>query len=234
MPDFAQRRTTMVDTQVRTNDVTRYPVIAAMLHVPRECFVPEARREVAYKGENLDLAPGRVLLEPRTFAKMIDALGLRTTDLVLDLGCGLGYSAAVLARMAQAVVAVEPDPTMAAEAERRLAAQGVDNAAVVHADLTVGAPAQGPYDAIVINGAIGVLPDAIADQLAEGGRIAALWRDDPHALGLGASGLGCPNGSGMGVARLGYKIDGRINWRYAFNAHAPVLPGLAKTEGFVL
>ena len=135
MPDFAQRRTTMVDTQVRTNDVTRYPVIAAMLHVPRECFVPEARREVAYKGENLDLAPGRVLLEPRTFAKMIDALDLRTTDLVLDLGCGLGYSAAVLARMAQAVVAVEPDPAMAAEAERRLAAQGVDNAAVVHADL---------------------------------------------------------------------------------------------------
>ena len=74
MPDFAQRRTTMVDTQVRTNDVTRYPVIAAMLQVPRENFVPDARREVAYSGENVEIAPGRVLLEPRTFAKLIDAL----------------------------------------------------------------------------------------------------------------------------------------------------------------
>lgn len=226
MPDFAQRRTTMVDTQVRTNDVTRYPVIAAMLHVPRENFVPDARREVAYSGENVEIAPGRVLLEPRTFAKLIDVLELASDDLVLDLGCGLGYSAAVLSRIVQAVVAIEPDPELAAQAERRLAAVGADNVAVVNAAFSEGAPAQGPYDAIVVNGAIGVLPDAIAEQLAEGGRIAALWRDDTHAAGHGRS--------GMGVARLGYKIDGRINWRYAFNAHAPVLPGLARIEGFVL
>lgn len=226
MPDFAQRRTTMVDTQVRTNDVTRYPVIAAMLQVPRENFVPDARREVAYSGENVEIAPGRVLLEPRTFAKLIDALDLKAGDLAMDLGCGLGYSAAVLARMVQAVVAIEPDPDMAAQAERRLAAQGADNVAVVNAGLAEGAPAHGPYDAILVNGAIGVLPDAIADQLAEGGRIAALWRDDTDPAGRGRSGLG--------VARLGYKIDGLINWRYAFNAHAPVLPGLAKIEGFVL
>ena len=71
------------------------------------------------------------------------------------------------------------------------------------------------------SGAVGGAPQAPPDDTGE-------------AMGLGASGLGSPNGSGMGVARLGYKIDGRINWRYAFNAHAPVLPGLAKTEGFVL
>ncbi|MBV0892798.1 protein-L-isoaspartate O-methyltransferase [Paracoccus sp. Z118] len=221
MPDFAQRRTTMVDTQVRPNEVNGYPVIAAMLHVPREAFVPDARREVAYSGENLDVGHGRVMLDPRTFAKLIDVMQLENGDLVLDLGCGYGYSSAVMARIAQAVVAVEEHPALVAEAERRLAEQGVDNVAVVRAALTEGAPDQGPYDAILINGAIEVLPDAIAGQLAEGGRIAALWHEDGP-------------GTGLGVARLGYKLDGRINWRYAFNAHAPVLPGLTINEGFIL
>ncbi|WP_299363056.1 protein-L-isoaspartate O-methyltransferase [uncultured Paracoccus sp.] len=221
MPDYAQRRNTMVDTQVRPNDVTRYPVIAAMLQVPRECFVPESRREIAYAGENIDLGHGRVLLEPRSLAKLIDALALENDDLVMDLGCCYGYSAVVLAQMAQAVVAVEQDATMAEKAERLLTEQGVDNVVVVRAPLAEGAPAQGPYDAILVNGAIEQLPDAIADQLREGGRIAALWHDDRR-------------GAGLGVARLGHKIDGRINWRYAFNAFAPILPGMERIREFTL
>ncbi len=115
MTDFAQRRTMMVDTQVRPNEVTSYPVIEAMLNVPREQFVPESRRDVAYVGNNIDLAPGRVLLEPRTLGKMMDILNLQNGDLVLDVGCGYGYSAAVMARIAEAVVAVEEDAAMAAE-----------------------------------------------------------------------------------------------------------------------
>mgnify|MGYP002717977053 CR=1 FL=1 len=103
MSDFAQRRTMMVDTQVRPNDVTSYPVIDAMLHVPREQFVPDARRDVAYAGENLDLGPGRVLLEPRTLGKMMEILDLQSDDLVLNIGGGYGYSAAVMARIAEAV-----------------------------------------------------------------------------------------------------------------------------------
>lgn len=217
MPNFAQRRTMMVDTQVRPNDVTKYPVIAAMLHSPREAFVPDARRDVAYSGENLNIAPGRVLLEPRTLAKMIDALDLQPDDLVLDLGCGYGYCAHVLSQIAQAVVAVEGDPTMASEAESRLGQNGADNVVVVQARAETGAPAQGPYDAILIEGAIEVLPDAIADQLNEGGRIVALWQQN-----------------GMGVAQLGRKNDGRIAWRYAFNAHAPVLPGFSRRTEFAL
>lgn len=217
MIDFQQRRTMMVDTQVRPNDVTKYPVIAAMLEVPREEFVPDARRDIAYSGENVDLGHGRVLLEPRTLAKMIDALDVQPTDLVLDVGCGLGYSAAVLGRLAQAVVAVEQDAEMAAAAQARLAACGSDNVAVVHGKLVAGAPEQAPYDAILIGAGIEQLPDAIADQLADGGRIIALWVE-----------------GALGVVRLGTRLDGRLMWRFAFHAHAPVLPGFAHPRGFTL
>jgi len=216
MTDFQQRRMMMVDTQVRPNDVTKYPVIAAMLDIPREDFVPDSRRDVAYVGDNVDLGHGRVLLEPRTLAKMIDTLDVQPTDLVLDLGCGYGYSAAVLGRMAQAVVAVEELPDMAAAATERLAARA-DNVAVVQARLTEGAAAQGPYDAILVGGGIEELPEAIADQLAEGGRIVALFLE-----------------GALGVVRLGRKLDGRIDWRMAFNAAAPLLPGFARRPGFVL
>nr|WP_010391906.1 protein-L-isoaspartate O-methyltransferase [Paracoccus sp. TRP] len=217
MTDFAQRRTHMVDTQVRPNDVTSYPVIEAMLNVPREQFVPEARREVAYVGNNIDLIPGRVLLEPRTLGKMIDTLSLQSEDLVLNIGCGYGYAAAVMARIVEAVVAVEEDAGMAAEAESRLAAQDVFNVAVVQGPLAEGCAGQAPYDAILIEGAIEELPEGLIEQLSEGGRIVALFRE-----------------GNLGTARIGQKLDGRVNWRFAFNADAPVLPGFVRPRGFVL
>lgn len=217
MTDFQQRRTMMVDTQVRTNDVTRYPVIAAMLDIPREEFVPDSRRDVAYMGDNIDLGDGRVLLEPRTLAKMIDALDIQPDELVLDIGCAYGYSAAVVGRMAQAVVALEENPDMAAAAATRLAAVGADNVVAVQGELAAGHPAQGPYDVILIGGGIGRLPDAIAAQLSDGGRIIALFRE-----------------GALGVVRLGFKREGRIDWRLAFNAAAPILPGFARLEEFAL
>ena len=216
MTDFAQRRTMMVDTQVRPNDVTSYPVIEAMLNVPREQFVPDSRRDVAYAGENLELAPGRVLLEPRTLGKMIDILDLQNSDLVLDIGSGFGYSAAIIARFAEAVVAVEDDPEMATQAEARLAAQDVFNVAVVQDALNEGCASQGPYDAVLVEGAIEEFPEALTDQISDGGRVVAMFREG-H----------------LGVVRVGLKHDGRINWRFAFNAGAPVLPGFARRQGFV-
>ena len=144
MTDYAQRRSVMVDTQVRPNDVTKFPIIEAMLTVAREAFVAPAQREVAYVGENIAIGSGRVMLEPRTLAKMLDALDIGPGDRVLDLGCGMGYSTAVMARMGEAVVAVEEDPALAAAARAALAAAGVANAEVVEAPLTAGAPAQGP------------------------------------------------------------------------------------------
>ncbi|CAM4330925.1 protein-L-isoaspartate O-methyltransferase family protein [Palleronia rufa] len=217
MADFAMRRRMMVDTQVRPSDVTLFPIIEAMLTIPRERFVPNRLREAAYLGENLPIGPGRTILEPRTLAKMLNALEIGPTDLVLDLGTGFGYSAAVLAWMAQAVVAVEPEEPLAAEAEAALADAGIDNAVIHVGPLAEGAPKHGPYDAIAIQGAVSVLPDAITDQLAEGGRIACIFFEDR-----------------LGTCRIGVKADGYVSWRFAFNASAPVLPGFDRKPEFTL
>lgn len=217
MTDFALRRTVMVDTQIRPSDVTKFPIIDAFLAVPREAFLPEELQEAAYVGENLEVAPGRVVLEARTFAKMLDALDIRAGELVLDLGCTTGYSAAVLARLGEAVVAVEEDADMARDATAALAEQGADNVAVVEAPLTEGAAQHGPYDVIVVEGAVETLGDALMAQLKEGGRIAALFVD-----------------GALGAVRIGYKLNGSVSWRFVFNAGAPVLPGFERKEQFAL
>lgn len=217
MTDFAARRTMMVDTQIRPSDVTKFPIIAAMLAIPREAYVPAERREAAYMGEHVTLGGGRVVLEPRTLAKMLDALDIQPDETVLDIGCGLGYSTAVIARMAEAVVAVEEDEARVAEAQRTLSSQGVDNAAVMAGPLAAGAPKAGPYDVIVLQGGVETLPEAVLAQLKEGGRIGCIFME-----------------GALGVARVGYRIDGQITWRQAFNATAPVLPGFAARKVFTL
>lgn len=217
MSTFATRRMMMVDTQVRPSDVTKFPIIESMLHVPREVYVPAAKREAAYVGENIDLGAGRVVLDPRTLAKMLDALDILPTELVLDLGTGLGYGAAVMARLAETVVAVEEDAAMAAEAERILSEQGVDNAVVIAGPLARGAAKHGPYDLILVEGAVQVLPAEVTDQLKDGGRIVAIFEE-----------------GALGVVRLGRKSGDRIDWRFAFNASAPLLPGFAGAREFML
>jgi protein-L-isoaspartate(D-aspartate) O-methyltransferase len=217
MTDFATRRVMMVDTQVRPSDVTKFPIIAAMLAVPREAYLPADLREAAYVGENVAIAPQRVLLEPRTLAKMLDALDIQPGELVLDVGCGLGYSTAVIARLAEAVVAVEEDAGLAAEAQRTLSAQSVDNAAVVTGPLVAGDARHAPFDVILLQGGVEVLPGTLTDQLRDGGRIAALFME-----------------GALGVVRIGYRIDGALSWRAVFNASAPVLPGFAARREFAL
>jgi protein-L-isoaspartate(D-aspartate) O-methyltransferase len=215
MTDYAAAREAMVDRQVRPSDVTRYPIIEAMLSVPREDYVPAELRPVAYLGEHVPLAPGRVLLDPRVFAKLLDAINVGPEDLVLDLGCGLGYSTAVLAQMAEAVVALESDAAMAAEAEALLASHSVDNAVVLTGPLADGDAEHGPFDAMIFEGAIEVLPDALADQLKPGGRVAAVVVEGTR-----------------GQARLGLKAGDGIVWRRIFDATAPVLPGFEKAKAF--
>lgn len=214
MTDFAAAREAMVDRQVRTADVTLYPIIAAMLAVPREDFVPAALTPVAYLGEHVPLGDGRVVLDPRVFAKLLDALRIGPEDLVLDVGCGLGYSTAVLAEMAEAVVAVEVGG-LAAEAERALADHAVDTAIVKTGPLADGAPEHGPFDAILVEGGIEVLPEALAAQLKPGGRIAAIFVK-----------------GGNGQARLGVRTGDEVSWRRIFDATAPVLPGFAAAKAF--
>jgi len=215
--DYNARRTMMVDTQVRPSDVTKFPIIDAMLHVPREAYVPDRKREAAYIGENLALDAERVMLEPRTLAKMLDALQIQPTHVALDIACGLGYSAAVLARLCDFVVAVEDDESRADEAQSILSERGVDNAAVMTGPLAEGAAKSAPYDVIMIEGGVETVPAAIIDQLREGGRIACIFLEDT-----------------LGVVRVGHKIDGAMNWRFAFNASAPLLSGFGKSRAFAL
>lgn len=217
MTDFSARRTMMVDTQVRPSDVTKFPIIEAMLSVKREDFVPSAKREAAYMGENLSLSSGRVLLEPRTLAKMLDVLDIGQDELVLDIGTGLGYSSAVIAHMAQAVVALEEDADMAREAEEGLMSAGMDNVVVHTGALNEGAAEHGPYDVILIQGGVSHVPDTILAQLKDGGRMAGVFID-----------------GALGEVRVGYKLDGRVNWRKNFNAGAPVLEGFEAHDAFQL
>lgn len=217
MADFASRRTMMVDTQVRPSDVTKYPIIEAMLTVPREVFVPADWREAAYAGDHVDLGGGRVVLDARTLAKMLDALDIQPVEMVLDIGCGLGYSTAVIARLAEAVIGVEENAEFAQEAQAALSDQQVDNAAIMAGPLVAGDAKHGPYDVIIVQGGVEVVPEAITDQLKDGGRIAALFME-----------------GALGTCRIGYKIDGRLSWRYAFNAAAPVMPGFQAPRRFAL
>ncbi len=213
MSEFSTRRVMMVDTQVRPSDVTKFPIIAAMLAVPRESFVPQVMREAAYVGQNIEIAHRRVVLEARSLAKLLDMLDIQPGERVLDLGCGLGYSTAVMAEMGCDVVAVEEDAAMAAAAKAALAGR----ATVVAGALAAGAKSDGPFDIIIAQGAVEVVPDAVLNQLKEGGRIAAIFMS-----------------GALGTARIGYKLDGVVSWRSIFNATAPILPGFEAERGFVL
>lgn len=224
MTDFAAARTAMVDSQVRPSDVTRLAIIQAMLAVPREDYVPEALRPVAYLGEHVPLAPGRVLLDPRVFAKMIDALELDETCRVLDLGCGRGYSTAVMARVAGSVLGLEEDGGLAEAARGTLAAHGVGNAVVEEGPLAAGLPRHAPFDAILVGGgAVETLPEALTEQLAPGGRIVAIFTD---------ADAGGPAGGQLGQARLGLATPAGVAWRRIFDATAPLLPGFARRKAF--
>ena len=217
MTDYATRRTMMVDTQIRPSDVTKFPIISAMLSVPRENFVPRNKREAAYMGDNIDLGGNRTILEPRTFAKMLDALDVQPTDFVLDIGMGLGYSAAVLSQLGEAVVAVEDDQTRFDEASEALGDFGADNVIPHLGELAEGAAEHGPYDVILIQGAVEHVSDTVLAQLKDGGKIACLFAE-----------------GALGTVKIGYKLDGRMDWRSSFNAGAPTLDGFQRHRAFAL
>lgn len=215
MTDFEAARKAMVDCQVRPSDVTRFAIIDAMLRVPRERFVPRAHRPVAYADAQIPLAQGRALLEARTFAKMLDAATISRDDLVLDVGSGLGYSAVVAARMAAVVVALEDDAAMTAQIQAALTEFEVDNVIVETGALTAGAPQSGPYDVILVEGAVASPPASLLDQLKSGGRLVAIVQD-----------------GAFGQARLFVRTESGFSSRRLFDAAAPLLPGFEPREAF--
>lgn len=218
MVDYAQVRRNMVDNQVRPSDVTDLRIIAALLDVARERFVPEARRSIAYL--DIDVPVGtsaaRALLKPMVFAKLLQAAAIGENDRVLDVGCATGYSAAVLAKLAGNVVALEEDPALCRSAAENLAALGA-HVSVASGPLAAGWPQGGPYDAIILEGAAEVVPDAISAQLKDGGRLLAVVGRGP-----------------MHKATIYRKAaEGRVSAQPLFDAAAPLLPGFAKPAAFV-
>ncbi len=217
MVDFAAARLNMVEPQLRTNKVTDLRLLGAFETVPRELFVPEPLRGIAYIDEDVALGGGRFVMEPRVLARLLQAAQPGPEDVALDLGCGSGYATAILSRLVATVVALEDDATLAAAANRTLGELEIDNAVVVEGGLTEGYPRQAPYNVILLGGAIAEVPAAIADQLAEGGRLVTVVSAGP----------------GLGRATLMRRDGGVISSRVLYDAALPVLPGFEAAPGFV-
>lgn len=214
MTDFATARRHMVDGQVRTADVTDLRIISAMMDIPREHFVPPASVGLAYLDLDLPVGDGsRRLLKPMVFAKLIHAAVIASSDRVLDVGCATGYGAAVLARLAGQVIALEQDAGLAQAARTGLAAQS--NVSVASGPLTAGWPKGGPYDVVVLEGAAEIVPEVFVSQLKEGGRLVCV---------LGSA----PGAKAMLYCRSGHELGGRP----IFDATAALLPGFVKAPAF--
>ncbi|MEZ5818670.1 MAG: protein-L-isoaspartate O-methyltransferase [Hyphomicrobiaceae bacterium] len=219
--DSAVQRKNMVDSQVRPSDVTDRRIARAMLEIPREAFVPEASRVVAYMDGNLAVGGGegpvqRVLLAPRTLSKMIQQLSLEPDAAVLDVAPATGYSTAVLARIARRVVAVESDAKLAEIAKAALGKLSIANAEVQVGALGEGVVSRGPYDAILINGKVSEVPAALLNQLKDGGRLVAIL-----------------DFNGVGKVCEWRRFAMNFDRRAVFDAEAPVLPGFERTAEFV-
>ena len=217
MVDFAAARLNMVESQLRTNKVTDLRLLGAFETVPRELFVPEPLRGIAYIDEDVALGGGRFVMEPRVLARLLQAAQPGPEDVALDLGCASGYATAILSRLVATVVALEDDAALAAAANRTLGELEIDNAVVVEGRLTEGYPKQAPYNVILLGGAVAEVPAAIADQLAEGGRLVTVVSAGP----------------GLGRATLMRRDGGVISSRILYDAALPVLPGFEAEPGFV-
>ncbi len=215
--DFSVARHNMVENQIRTNKVTDSRVLDALDAVPREAFVPEVFKSIAYLDGDIDVGGGRRLLEPMVFARLLQIAAIQSHEVVLDIACGTGYSAAVLSKLASTVVALESDKALAARASALLAEQGADNVAVVEGALAEGDKAHGPYDVIMVEGAVAEIPDALAAQLSDRGRLLAVTKK-PGAVGS---------------ATITLRVGNTFSTRPLFEAAAAVLPGFARKAGFV-
>ena len=223
MSGFSAARQKMVDGQVRPSDVTDIRIIDAMLAVPREAFVPESKRALAYLDLDLDVSEGqgegrtkRFLIKPVVLAKMLQAAEIKPTDRVLVVGCATGYAAAVIAQFAGQVSATEGDSAIAAKAAAILAQNGCGNVAVQTAAAADGNPAKAPYDVIVLNGATGTVPERLYGQLQDGGRLVGVFATSQPQR-----------------ATLVTRSHGDFGHRALFDAAAPVLPGMEQLPAFV-
>jgi protein-L-isoaspartate(D-aspartate) O-methyltransferase len=216
MSDYALQRLNMVETQVRTNDVTDPRIHAAMGMVARERFVPPEKRSVAYADVAPEIAPGRFLPDPRTFAKLLQLANIRDTDSVLDVACGTGYSTLVIEKFAHDVTGLEQDADMARFADEAVRSSRASNVRIVRGGLSEGFRTAAPFDVIFVNGAVEAVPDSLLTQLGEGGRLVAVVRAE-----------------GQSCARLFVRENGHVGCRIDFDSGVPLLAGFRKAVGFV-
>lgn len=215
--DFARARTAMVDSQVRPNAVTDFDIIRIMGSVPRENFVPADLRELSYLDQHLPLSDGRRMLSPMRLAQLIQLADIKSSDIVLDVACGTGYAAAVIAGLAGSVVAIDDQDELVEAATDALADLDIGNVAVLSADLTQGVAKEAPFDVIFIEGVVETMSDDLKSQLAEGGRIVCVEPVD-----------------GVDVAVVYTKNDGDLARREAFNATVPILSEFSRAPEFSL
>ena len=218
--DFAEQRLKMVDGQLRTMDVTDPAILHAMGLAPRESFLPSVSRFLAYIDEDISISSPdkgnpRYLMKPAPFAKLLQLADISDDDVVLDIGCGVGYSSAVLSLLAGSVIAVEDDPALVSMAAEALSEHGYDSAVIVEGPLGAGYASEAPYDVIFLNGAIDEIPTALIEQLKDGGRI------------VGVVGTG-----NTGQATLWTKSNGNVSARQAFNLAVRPLPGFQREPSF--
>lgn len=210
---FAAARRHMVDGQVRTADVTDLRILAAMSEIPRERFLPQELAGLAYLDLDVPVSATRRLLKSMVFAKLVQALDLSGEERVLDVGAVGGYGAAVLARLAGHVVALEEDENLAPSAQAALA--DAPNVTAAGGPLAAGWPQAAPYDAILLEGAVEQVPAALFEQLKDGGRLA------------------CVVGGGPSAKATLYRRSGAdVGGRAIFDAAAAVLPGFVKPPAF--
>jgi protein-L-isoaspartate(D-aspartate) O-methyltransferase len=214
--DYARARLNMIENQLRPNRIEDRGLIAAMREVPRERFVPKALRGVAYADEDLALPDGRYLIEPLALARLIQAARIRPQDVVLVLGCSTGYVGAVVARLAATVILVAPDEASGAQLESLLEELGADNMVVVlNPSPATGHPDQAPFDVILLAGSVEQVPQALLEQIGEGGRLVAVIDDGR-----------------IGKGTVFTRLHGVVGSRVMFDAQIPGLPGFQKANQF--
>jgi len=214
---YAKARRNMVDSQILPNRVTDENVIAAMESLPREKFLPSGRQNLAYSDETVLIEDGRYLMQPMVLARLLDIAEVRKRDVALAIGCATGYGIAVLAKLVDTVIVIESDASMRAKAERNLGELGIDNVAIVDGILADGYPKDAPYDLIYVDGAVPEVPEGIARQLSEGGRLVCVEM---------------PTGKPVGRAVLVTRYGDSISRREVFDAVEPLLPGFEKEAVF--
>ncbi len=215
--NYETAREIMVDSQIRPNDVSDALIVSAFLKTPREVFVPSSRKSVAYSELEIETSEGRALWTPRDTGKLVKLAGIKPTDIVLVVGAGAGYEAALISHLAETVIALEEDDSLVDAMSERFAALEIDRAVAVKGQLDKGLPDQAPFDVIYVCGMVETVPEAWTAQLAEGGRLAVVMLES----------------EGLGRGKLFTRAGDTVSAREGFDAVPPKFGAFDRKKAFV-